>query len=46
MTYLVAAYSVFFVLVFVYTLRMGARQKSLQQRVADLERNIRPDRKD
>ena len=44
--WLVAAYSVFFLLLFGYTLRLALKQKDLEQRIADLRRNIEKERKD
>jgi len=40
LNFLVAAYSVFFLLLFAYTMWMGARQKDIERRMKDLERHI------
>ena len=40
MNYLIAAYSVFFLMVFVYTIWMGSKQKDIDRRIEDLRRNI------
>ena len=44
MSYLVAAYSAFFLLIFVYTVWMGTKQKDLDRRIKDLRRNIDTER--
>ncbi len=40
MTWLVAAYSAFFVLFFAYTIRMSIKQKDLDQRIDALRTRI------
>jgi len=44
LSWLVAAYSVFFVLLFAYVARLGLRQKDIERRIADLRRNVESDR--
>ena len=46
MTYLVAAYSAFFLLVFVYLLRLATKQKDINRRLSDLQRNLDRDGRD
>lgn len=38
--WLVAAYSVFFILLFAYTARLALKQKDIERRIADLRRNV------
>ena len=40
MTWLVAAYSAFFVLFFAYTFRMSLKQKDLDRRIEDLKARL------
>lgn len=40
LNYLVAAYTVFFILLFAYTGWMGRRQKEIERKIRDLRRRI------
>jgi CcmD family protein len=42
--YLVAAYTVFFILLFAYAGWMGRRQKDIERRIEDLRRQVGRDR--
>ena len=43
MTWLVAAYSAFFVLFFAYTIRMSIKQKDLDRRIDELRTRLEDD---
>ena len=43
MTFLVAAYSAFFVLFFAYTVRMSIKQKDLDRRIDELRPRLEED---
>ena len=43
MTFLVAAYSAFFVLFFAYTVRMSIKQKDLDRRIDELRTRLEED---
>jgi CcmD family protein len=44
LNWLVAAYSVCFVLLFAYTAWMGQRQRNIEKRIEDLRRRVETDR--